>query len=292
MKNEAQNKTWLLISSLILAFLISAVIPSVVSRASDLEINHSSYRLYTHGGRSRVQLKVYDEDGDKVSASWKSSRTGVATVSSSGVVTAKKSGTAKITGTYDGDKISCTVKVGYVSSLYTNAIDAYEAFLTRPYVTYTSKGAHAQADFFSTKDLNGDGIPELFAYVTSSSGYYCVLYHYTKENGISVGQILGLCSDMLWFYSKKIVGYRVSESNQSLYCYSKDNGTNLITKAIARVKNGKKYYYKSKGSTKSYGKKISALKFRQYVDRDLLGYGKSKPIEMYLNTPQNRTRYL
>jgi|GEM_PF-2152408 len=65
----------------------------------------SSYSLYKN---KTLQLKLYGASKD---TKWSSSNTSVATVSSSGKITAKKAGTAKITATTNGYRATTTIKV-------------------------------------------------------------------------------------------------------------------------------------------------------------------------------------
>ncbi|MDC0760546.1 Ig-like domain-containing protein [Brevibacillus sp. AG] len=88
---------------------------TVDGSSSSLEADDTSLTM-DKGDREIVVLKY---DGDIISgskASWKSSKTSVATVSSSGTITAKGKGTATITATYKGEKVEIEVKVGGSSS--------------------------------------------------------------------------------------------------------------------------------------------------------------------------------
>ncbi|MCM3143094.1 Ig-like domain-containing protein [Brevibacillus sp. MER 51] len=86
------------------------------SSSSDmLEASDTSITL-KKGGKETIRLKY---DGSSISgskASWKTSKSSVATVSSSGTITAKAKGTATITATYKGEKVEIEVKVDSKSS--------------------------------------------------------------------------------------------------------------------------------------------------------------------------------
>ncbi|OUQ87963.1 Ig-like domain-containing surface protein [Brevibacillus brevis] len=85
------------------------------SSSGDLEADDTSITL-KKGERETVKLRY---DGDTISnskATWKTSKSSVATVSSSGTITAKGKGTATITATYKGEKVEIEVKVGTKSS--------------------------------------------------------------------------------------------------------------------------------------------------------------------------------
>ncbi|QDS33595.1 Ig domain-containing protein [Brevibacillus brevis] len=88
---------------------------TVDSSSGMLEADDTSVTL-KKGERETVKLRY---DGDTISnskASWKTSKSSVATVSSSGVITAKAKGTTTITATYKGEKVEIEVKVDTKSS--------------------------------------------------------------------------------------------------------------------------------------------------------------------------------
>ncbi|MGN0325920.1 MAG: Ig domain-containing protein [Lachnospiraceae bacterium] len=73
--------------------------------------------------KSKVTISVGSSTHLKLSGvtskiSWKSSKPSVATVSSSGKVTGKGIGTAKITATYKGKKYNCMVTVKLIDSQF------------------------------------------------------------------------------------------------------------------------------------------------------------------------------
>ncbi|MFF0825792.1 Ig domain-containing protein [Brevibacillus sp. NPDC003359] len=83
---------------------------TVDSSSGMLEADDTSISL-KKGEKETVKLKY---DGDTISnskASWKTSKSSVATVTSSGTITAKGKGTATITATYKGEKVEIEVKV-------------------------------------------------------------------------------------------------------------------------------------------------------------------------------------
>ncbi|BAH44582.1 hypothetical protein BBR47_36050 [Brevibacillus brevis NBRC 100599] len=85
------------------------------SSSGDLEADETKITL-KKGEKETVKLRY---DGDTISnskATWKTSKSSVATVSSSGTITAKGNGTATITATYKGEKVEIEVKVGSKSS--------------------------------------------------------------------------------------------------------------------------------------------------------------------------------
>lgn len=103
----------------------AALVPAkpVAPVVSKVKLNQSQLRL-VKGKSVRLEDGVYFSDGRSVfsgATSWKSSNRKVATVSSSGVVKAKKSGTVRITVTSkrpgtSGKKVSTSIKVTVVKS--------------------------------------------------------------------------------------------------------------------------------------------------------------------------------
>lgn len=86
---------------------IDNVFNKIANKVTETTINKSELTLYV-GDTYNLSVKV---DGELKSASWKSSKSSVASVSSTGKVTAKKKGTATITATVNGQKITCKVNV-------------------------------------------------------------------------------------------------------------------------------------------------------------------------------------
>ncbi|MBH0333274.1 Ig-like domain-containing surface protein [Brevibacillus brevis] len=93
------------------------------SSSSDmLEASDTSITL-KKGAKETIRLKY---DGSSISgskATWKTSKSSVATVSSTGTITAKAKGTATITATYKGEKVEIEVKVDSKSSSKLEADD-------------------------------------------------------------------------------------------------------------------------------------------------------------------------
>ncbi len=293
MNNKYCTRVRLLLPAFLFAVMLSVLISSCIAFAGTVTISKKKCNLYTNGGKEQIRLYVM-KDGKKVSASWKSSNKKVATVSSKGLVKAKKSGTAKITASYGGQKFTCKVTVRKKSGTYKKCIETYNVFLKQPYVTYKSDGSHGQADNFCSVDLDKNGIPELLVCVVAPGGdRYHVLYRYTKGK-MTTGQRLGICRDFIWYSSRKIMNYTEIESDRILSVYAKHNGVTLNSRAVAVYEyDGDESYYKSSADGKKvFYKKISALKFRNYVDHDLLKYKGGKKLTLYVNTPYNRSRYL
>ena len=92
-----------------MALLIcTMVVPNEVqAKASKKKMSISSKKITLEVGQSK-KLKV---KGTKKKVKWSSSKKKIATVTSKGVVKAKKNGTCKITAKVSGKKLTCTVRV-------------------------------------------------------------------------------------------------------------------------------------------------------------------------------------
>lgn len=91
---------------------------NVIVGLSSLKLNKTSLTLVE--GKS-YNLKI---NGTAIKPVWKSGKSSVASVNSSGKVTAKKSGSATITATLDGKKFSCKVTVKKKASSTSNTTAA------------------------------------------------------------------------------------------------------------------------------------------------------------------------
>lgn len=86
---------------------IDNVFKNVANRITKTTITKKSLTLYV-GETYKLGVQV---NGITKKASWKSSKLAVASVDSSGKVTAKKSGKTTVTGTFNGKSVSCKVTV-------------------------------------------------------------------------------------------------------------------------------------------------------------------------------------
>lgn len=86
---------------------IDKVFNDIAQKITKVTMSKSSLTLYVGDTYS---LKV-QENGAAKTAKWKSSKASIASVNQSGKVTAKKAGTATITGTRNGKSVTCKVTV-------------------------------------------------------------------------------------------------------------------------------------------------------------------------------------
>ncbi|TKI54914.1 Ig-like domain-containing surface protein [Brevibacillus antibioticus] len=87
-----------------------------------LEASDTSITL-KKGAKETIRLKYDGSSLNGSKATWKTSKSSVATVSSSGTITAKAKGTATITATYKGEKVEIEVEVGSKGSSKLEADD-------------------------------------------------------------------------------------------------------------------------------------------------------------------------
>ena len=109
---------------------------TVNSDVGKVTLNKRDLLLRTVGSKEALTASVAVEDGVNVPITWVSSNPGVATVDTSGVVTAVADGEAKITAlSPDGRFDSCSVFVGLAADKYDTEEDlAEELKLPDPYV--------------------------------------------------------------------------------------------------------------------------------------------------------------
>lgn len=118
MKKVKKILSIVLVAGVVVSQIFSA---SSTSKAASVRLNKSSLSLRAG---SSYRLKV---TGTKKKIKWSSSKKSVATVSTSGYVSAKKAGSAKIYASVSGKKLTCkvTVRSGSTEGTATNPLSAY-----------------------------------------------------------------------------------------------------------------------------------------------------------------------
>ena len=99
-----------------------------------------STKAFTITAGQKRTLKVTGKAGK---VTWKTNKKSVATVSSKGVVTAKKAGKATITASVDGCKLTCSVTVKkneYSASSVSNSQVGYGGWFNTTKISYNKKG--------------------------------------------------------------------------------------------------------------------------------------------------------
>ena len=125
MKKALRRTLIVLIAIMTLAIATVTVNANSNSAVTSVDIKKDATTLNV--GKSEglgISYSYIGSAPDKSDINWKSSNTSVATVSSNGIVKAKKNGTATITVEFDGEEDTCTVKVT-TSAKWVNAKSAY-----------------------------------------------------------------------------------------------------------------------------------------------------------------------
>ncbi len=112
----------------------------ILSKLTVLEMNHDSIVL-EHGGKwGFVKTLKVEDNNQKIT--WSSSDPSVAVVNSSGMVTTRGAGTATITASVNGAKLTCEVKVLEISNQYVTLnkgeTKTLNVFGTNNTITWTS----------------------------------------------------------------------------------------------------------------------------------------------------------
>lgn len=172
--------------------------------------------------------------GNSNRVTWRSSNSAVASVSSRGKVTAKKSGTSTITATANGVSARCKVIV----RSKTNAASLYKRFLEKRY-TYVNKTTiygeprtKLNLDYFCIVDINKDGSDELLIREMRSIGDYKYLCEELNIFTIVNKQVkyAGSWLHGTLVFNKKYGGIQVYHS-----------GTGYGGDSLISLKNGKSY---------------------------------------------------
>ncbi len=129
-------------------------------------IKLSSKKTLYLAGKKTVYLNAR-VTGPSYKVKWKSSNTKVATVNSSGKVTARKTGTATISATANGVTAKCKITVKKLvnwRSLYKAFLSQYSATFSmyNGYSGYETKTIYLSPTYFTVGDINKDGLKELF----------------------------------------------------------------------------------------------------------------------------------
>ena len=96
-----------------------------IVQASSISINKKKYTLVKG---STLKLKI---NGTSKKVKWSSNNKKIATVNSSGKVTAKKKGTCTITGKVNGKKYTCKITVKAVKSTSTTSVKSSTVYITK-----------------------------------------------------------------------------------------------------------------------------------------------------------------
>lgn len=142
-----------------------------------IKLNASSAKLTA--GKTKQLKASFKPSGSTTAASWTSSDTAVATVSSSGLVTAVNAGTATITASVNG-YTSATCKITVVAWQW----PVKNKSTQRSFGSYSKTGKAAGTPYHAGLDLKGSSTiyaaaagKVMFKGCNTSSGYYVILQH-------------------------------------------------------------------------------------------------------------------
>lgn len=167
---------------------------TTVAGLTTLKLNSSKITLYT--GKSYT-LRI---NGTKEVPTWKSSNTKVATVTKNGRVTAKSAGTATITATLYGRKLTCTVTVRKPSAAQSKLAQNYTR--VKNYINKYGK-IDKQGERYIAEVMDSD---------TTS-----ILYYSTKDNVLDFGIVLEMPEDnMVW--TLDVIGNCAKSDIVHVYC--------------------------------------------------------------------------
>lgn len=269
-----------LIFSIMLIISITAFTPllytkdiQTVQAASSIQISNKSYTLAL--GRYKT-LKVY---GTSRTVSWRSSNSWIASVSRGGRVTAKAPGTATITATVAGKKLTCKIKVIRINKYSLNMTTGKSSTLsisgTNSNVKWVSSNESVAKVSGSGKvTAKGPGTATVTAYVDgktiSSKITVMDINHksYTLELGgwsgyVKTLKIEGTNSRVTWSSSNK----SVATVNSAGEVYAKGTGSAVITASV-------------NGSKLSCVVKVIKINTKEFTIKE----GQSKKLKIYGTT--------
>ena len=167
---------------------------TTVAGLSTLKLNSSKTTLYT--GKTYT-LRI---NGTKAVPTWKSGNTKVATVTKSGKVTAKSAGTAKITATLYGRKLTCTVTVKKPSAAQSKLAQNYTK--VKNYINKYGK-VDEEGEHYIAKAMDSN---------TTS-----ILYYSPKENVLDFGIVLDIPEENM-VCALDVIGNCVKSDKMEVYC--------------------------------------------------------------------------
>ena len=219
MKKALRRTIIVLIAIMTLA--IATVTVNANSNSAVTSVNIKKAATTLNVGRSEGLALSYSYIGsapDKSDINWKSSNNSVATVSSNGVVKAKKNGTATITVEFDGEEDTCTVKVT-TSAKWVNANGAY---------TELNKYRKAKKMKALKKDASLEKIAKIRAEEMAKTGKFS----HTRPNGKS---------GLTLIKTKKAKGENIAMGQKTCaqvskaWYNSKGHRANMLRKKFTRV---------------------------------------------------------
>lgn len=280
-----KSKKRLILAMLCLLFMMTVLPLQTFAAGETITLDFSSKKIKV-GTSVTLTATV---TGESATVTWKSSNPKIASVSSTGVVTAKKAGNVTITATANGKKAKCVIKVKKKSYK-----ELYKEFLEQSRVN-AGKDGTCVPGHFCILNVNRKGVPELI--ITDKYAYSTLTFYvYTVRN--NKVYYLGSCSgkgmsDSTVYYCKKYKGIYVGGwingvgGSWEAYYGMNSAGKKLVRKqhATSYMSDGTNYI----GTTDSQSKKVSSSKASSFCKK----YFKDSLIKKYAmleNTAENREK--
>lgn len=154
---------------LTLALIFSLAGPAQTASAATIKINKTKATMEVD---STLKLSV---TGTKNKVAWKTSKSSVAAVSSSGLITAKKEGSATITATVSSKKYICVVTVVNSNKVTAGNLSSLTDIVTKLKDEGLLSGKETKMDASMIGGVNGvkyaDSKVELYEFDTDSTAY-------------------------------------------------------------------------------------------------------------------------
>lgn len=153
--------------------------------------------------------------GKSKKATWKSSNTAIATVSSTGLVTGKTPGTTIITASANGKTARCTVTVKRIAK-----VDKKRMYAQYKRIVMNNINEYGRYGSFAFYDADGDGVPELYADNTKLEDWNGELADYIVYSFAS-NQVkkIGALRDGIYLYWPPDGSGIVNSSNETIAVY-------------------------------------------------------------------------
>ena len=206
----------------------------------------------------KLTLTLKNANASKVK--WSTSNRKIATVSSKGVVKAKKAGKATITAKYGSKKFTCKVTVKNSSMTVKQAFNKVKNYLTQ-------KGKYS--------DYGGNN---RYAVTTSISGFSYTLAYYTKSNMIAFYSEYDTTGVSLFVYNgakARSAFYRYGDNSDYEYLYYSAN----FTKSAYKSKSTRLKYEHALGkkqNSEQINNEANSMLSRVVADFNSICYNNSK----------------
>ena len=276
------------IMTALLLICLLAMLP-LQAFAAKKSISLSASELKITVGKSKTLTATVTGPSKKVT--WKSTKTGVATVDENGKITAKKAGKTKITARANGKSATCTVTVEKA-----NYKELYRKFLEKDEVK--AGNTTIEPGWFRIVNIDRKDVPELVIVDEDFLSPFCEYHVYTVKSGkvkyLGCASLKGMGTKPVIWYNKKYKG---------IYVGGWVNGVGGAWEGVYSISGSKlkmtRYAYEGYvwGTEKKEYKigakqtKVSKTKYKAYCKKNKY-MAKYNTLEMYANTAVNREQYI